>query len=135
MAKVLVEGATELAELRGNMVDILEDALAEKEATIPNEDRDDAIEDGEDETELAIIYGEDYDVIGDVVQDLVLDNDLEGNPIRGEVEKQKYVEAVFESYQELIDNAEFPNGGFSDEEIAGLKQKISDVFTRWKLFV
>lgn len=134
MAKILTENSTELAELRGQMVDILEDALTEKGATIQNEDRDAAIEDGEDEEELAIIYGEDYDVIGDVVQELILDGGLEGNPVRGEVEQQKYVEAVFASYEELIGKAEFPDGGFTEKEIAELKKSIGETFANWKLF-
>ena len=53
-------------ELLGCLVDAVEDWLESKGITaddIKCEDRDQAIEDGEDPEGLAIIYGEDYDIL------------------------------------------------------------------------
>lgn len=55
---------SERMELVGILADTVEDWLESKGITaedIPCEDRDQAIEDGEDPEGLAIIYGEDYD--------------------------------------------------------------------------
>ena len=66
-----------LAEFKGQIVDIFEDFAYENNIEIPNEDHEAEIEnaklEGEDPDELglAIIYGEDYDVIGDVIEGAV----------------------------------------------------------------
>ena len=129
-----------LAELRGQMADILEDALADKGASIPSEDRDMAIEDGEDPEDLAIIYGEDYDVIGDAVDSCIRES-ATGDRFTPEViavtdltKQNEWVNAVFDAYKELIAKAEFPAGGFTDKELGALKQQIRDTFVAWDLF-
>ncbi len=134
----LTQDSTELAELKGQIVDILEDALADTDAGIPNEDRDEAIEDGDDPEETAIIYGEDYDTIADIVEDIVLSEDLQENPAQPEKQKE-IVGRIMEAYGEIAAKAEFPNddladGGFMDSSRDGLEDSIRKTFTNWKLF-
>lgn len=52
-------------EFFGQIIDIFEDFLDAKGVQIANTDRDEDIADGEDPEGLAIIYGEDYDIIKD----------------------------------------------------------------------
>lgn len=53
----------DFSELQGQIVDAYEDFASEYNLDLPNSDRDEAIEDGEDPEDLAIIYGSAYDVI------------------------------------------------------------------------
>lgn len=135
MNKRLTDISSELAEFKGQIVDILEDALADKDAMIPNRDREEAIEDGEDEEDLAIIYGDDYDIIADTVQDIVLSKNLEEHPISTESGRETFLVPIMEAYQELIDKAVFPDGGFTDAEMTQLKTNVTNTFVNWKLFV
>ena len=67
----------DMAELRGQVVDIFEDFASENNIYIPNEDRDAEIAEVEadgipvDELGLAIIYGDDYDTIASVVESAI----------------------------------------------------------------
>lgn len=134
MKKVLIDFSPELSELKGQVVDVLEDALEEKNAIILNEDRENAIEDGEDEDDLAIIFSEDYDIIADTVRDIVLKDNLEEHPACTNEQKDNIMNRIMESYQEVIDKAKFPNDGFDDTEMAWLKQKVTYIFVNWNLF-
>ena len=58
-----------IAEYKGGIVDIFEDFLEEEKVVLQSEDRDNAIEDGEDPEELAMIYGDAYDIIGDTIEE------------------------------------------------------------------
>lgn len=61
-------------EFFGRLIDTVEDWLADYEfepKDFPNEDRDIAIEDGEDPEELAIIYGDEYDILADAFAEVV----------------------------------------------------------------
>lgn len=60
----------DIAELKGQIVDSYEDFAAEHNLNLPNSDRDEAIEDGEDPDDLAIIYGDAYDTIADYVDNI-----------------------------------------------------------------
>lgn len=64
----------DLAELKGQLVDSYEDFASEYDLDLPNSDRDDAIEDGEDPEDLAIIYGSAYDMIADTVDNIFAPN-------------------------------------------------------------
>ena len=64
----------DLAELKGQIVDNYEDFASEYNLDLPNSDRDDAIEDGEDPEDLAIIYGSAYDMIADTVDNIFAPN-------------------------------------------------------------
>lgn len=64
----------DLAELKGQIVDSYEDFASEYNLNLPNSDRDEAIEDGEDPEDLAIIYGAAYDFIADTVDTIFIPN-------------------------------------------------------------
>lgn len=62
-------------EMFGLIIDEFEDWLEEKGITaddIPCEDRDDAIEDGEDPRGLAIIYGDDYYKLETAIENILV---------------------------------------------------------------
>ena len=66
-------------ELLGCLVDAVEDWLESKGITaadIPSEDRDQAIKDGDDPEELAIIYGEDYDILSGAFERTLISAEL-----------------------------------------------------------
>ncbi len=64
----------DIAELKGQIVDAYEDFASEYNLNLPNSDRDEAIEDGEDPEDLAIIYGDAYDFIADTVDAIFVPN-------------------------------------------------------------
>lgn len=57
------------AEFFGQIIDIFEDFLAEKKIEIENEEREDY--GAEDDEELAIIFGSDYDYIRDRLAEMM----------------------------------------------------------------
>lgn len=62
-------------EMFGLIIDEFEDWLEEKGITaddIPCEDRDDAVEDGEDPDGLAIIYGDDYYKLETAIENILI---------------------------------------------------------------
>ena len=62
-------------EMLGVIIDIFEDWLTSKGITaadIPCEDRDQAIKDGDDPDRLAIIYGQDYDILTGSFEDTLI---------------------------------------------------------------
>lgn len=61
----------DLAEFVGQMIDAFEDLLAEKGITLDNPEIQEAIDDGADPDELAIIYGSDYDYLQNRIEETV----------------------------------------------------------------
>ncbi len=57
----------DIAEFKGQIVDIFEDYFETKDITLMNLDKEIEIRNGVDESTVAIIYGQDYDVIADTV--------------------------------------------------------------------
>ena len=53
----------DLTEFVGQILDIFEDFLAEKGIEIENEEKQEAIEDGEDPESICILYGTDYGML------------------------------------------------------------------------
>lgn len=126
---------TETAEFIGTIIDILEDVLTERGATVPNEDREREIEDGTDPECLAIIYGNDYDVIGDTVCIMLESENLCEKPAMEPKRKESMIKKVMDSYLELIGKAEFPDRkGFDAKELEAMAEKIGDTFMNWGLF-
>jgi hypothetical protein len=70
----IIVSLDDLSELKGQIVDAYEDFASEYNLDLPNSDRDDAIEDGEDPEDLAIIYGDAYDFIADTVDVIFVPN-------------------------------------------------------------
>lgn len=62
----------DLTEFVGQILDIFEDFLAEKGIEIENEEKQEAIEDGEDPESICILYGTDYGMLqAEIEQTLV----------------------------------------------------------------
>jgi len=55
-------------ELLGQIIDIFEDFLEEKGVTIPNCEKEEAVEDGEDPDSVCNIYGTDYGDLSDQIE-------------------------------------------------------------------
>ena len=118
------------AEFKGHTVDILEDMLSEKGATIENEDRDRAIKDGDDEEGLAIIYGDDYDAIGDEAENCIIDGQLDTKSPR--LTFDEVADRIMEAYKEICDKAEFPeNNPLTDADMAGVRTQLLDMLRNW----
>ena len=62
----------DLPELVGQLIDIFEDFLSDKNIEIKNPEKEDAIADGEDPEEIAILYGTDYGEIQSRVEDTLI---------------------------------------------------------------
>ena len=60
----------EMSEVVGSIIDVFEDFLESKGIKIENKERDDYSERVED-SELAIIFGSDYDKIGDELREIL----------------------------------------------------------------
>lgn len=123
----------DMPELKGQVVDIFEDYLTDKEISIPNEDRDDAIADGEDTEDLAIIYGADYDAIADEVEFVVntraKTNDVSIVPF-SEEQFSELIDIIIQAFMNLIPAA------YKDEvsaDIPQFKKKLKVLFVNWQL--
>ena len=57
-----IDGA-DCPEFIGQIIDIFEDFLEAKEITIDNPEKEEAVADGEDPDNIAILYGSDYDAL------------------------------------------------------------------------
>ncbi len=62
----------ELPELVGQIIDIFEDFLAEKGIEIDNEEKQEAVEDGEDPESICIIYGTDYGELQSYIEETLV---------------------------------------------------------------
>lgn len=126
------------AEFKGQIIDIFEDFLHEKHMCIPNEDREEEIKDILDsyppdeaqeilENECpAIIYGEDYDAIGDEI-DYGLDNNTDINTL---------INNIYDRFERLgpeYVDPDTPDEEFTETEINMLKNKVRETFINWKI--
>ena len=62
----------DLPEFIGQILDIFEDYLEEKGISVSNQDRDEAIADGEDPEGLCILYGTEYGNLQSSIEDLLI---------------------------------------------------------------
>ena len=51
---------SDILEFLGQIIDQFEDFLTERGVSLPNQDKVEAVLDGEDPEEIALIYGDDY---------------------------------------------------------------------------
>lgn len=117
-------------EFRGQCVDVLEDVLTEKEATIESEDRDMAIEDGEDPEDLAVIYGSDYDIIGDTVDLAIREGKLDTEAPT--LTFDEVADRIMDSYKEVCDKAEFPGDQeMTDDDMKYIRDRLLDTLRNW----
>lgn len=94
----------EVAELKGQLVDTLEDWLFDQKGIMPsdlsNEDRD---ADSDDDN-TAIIYGEDYDTIGDAIQEQLDKYKLVGRdaPCSNPQSIAAIIDGIYAGYREVV---------------------------------
>lgn len=119
-------------EFIGQIVDIFEDYLSEKEITLQNEDRDIAIEAGEydDPDEAAMIYGDQYDVIGDAVSQMIDDHNLMDHTFSDENKETHQIDMIMSSFYDVLHNGLYGKM-LTDEDIFMLKDRIKDTFANW----
>lgn len=61
----------EIPEFVGQIIDAFEDFLAERNIILQNDEIDDAIADGADADEVAIIYGTDYGQLQSTIEEIL----------------------------------------------------------------
>ena len=95
----------EVAEFKGQLVDALEDWLYDQKgimpSDLPNDDRD--AESDDDNT--AIIYGEDYDIIGDAIQEQLDKYTLVGRdaPCSNPQNIAAIIDGIYAGYMEVVE--------------------------------
>ncbi len=121
-----------MVEFKGQLIDTLEDYLEEHGVTpsmLPNADRND-----EDEC-VAIIYGWQYDMVGDYIEHELRVHNLIGHNVCSNPQViASSVNHIFEAYQELTDMVE-PAFVFDDDSERRLKNEIRQTFINWEVFV
>ena len=68
--------ADDLPEFVGQILDIFEDFLAEKNIDIPNIEKEEAVADGDDPDSICILYGTDYGNLQTQIEDTLLNWNL-----------------------------------------------------------
>lgn len=63
--------SVDMPEFIGQIIDTFEDFLEEKGVKIPNEEKQEAISQGEDPESIAILYGSDYGNLEDQIREIL----------------------------------------------------------------
>ena len=63
--------SVDMPEVIGQIIDTFEDFLEEKGVKIPNEEKQEAISQGEDPESIAILYGSDYGNLEDQIREIL----------------------------------------------------------------
>lgn len=117
-------------QFKAEIVDTLEELLHDRDASIPNDEKAERIKNGEDPECFAIIYGCDYDIIGDVAESIA-DKVIEG---KDPVDVQQAVNAIMDAYEQVAKKAVFTQDDkLSFTDICGLKELITDTFENWNI--
>lgn len=61
----------EIPEFVGQIIDAFEDFLAERNIVLPNDEINEAVADGADADEVAIIYGSDYGQLQSAIEEIL----------------------------------------------------------------
>ena len=130
--KLAIKDTNDIAEFKGQIVDIFEDYLADKGVVLKHEDIDLAIEDGEAPEEMAIIYGGLYDIIGDAAENVINDclenneNDGYGRP------NENGIKEIWDAFIRTIETgkSDFKPSLFDETE---LRSKVRKTFSNWKV--
>ena len=107
----------DINDVKAAIVDCFEDYMEEMEISLPSNDRKNAVESGEDPATLAIIYGEDYDLIGDVVEEVLSKKNFYG------IESDKAIFRILKSVVELVRKYDYEQV-FSFFDIIKLGSKV-----------
>lgn len=122
-------------EFIGQIIDLFEDYLADKEITLENEERDEAIAEGEyeDPEEAAIIYGSSYDIIGDTVSDIIETYDLMNKQFDNAENVESVVKDIMQSFHDVLKEGEYTEN-IPETDIKGLEDDVRDTFKHWGLY-
>lgn len=117
-------------EIKHAIIDVLEDALMEKGATIPNEERDREIAEGEDPECLAIIFGSDYDLIGDEITDAIRRYCL-SEPKESKV--RRLVNGILDAFLKIVTKTVFPDDRFSETDMTVMRHRIENLLVKYEI--
>ena len=122
-----------LAEFKGCIVDVFEDYFNDKGVEIENENKDDYIDDEDDEyaDSVAIIFGDDYDAIGDEIAFFVEENNLFENKTT-----KTAIEELSETILAAVNDILSSRGNIDkipDDDAYDITEKITDTFEKWGL--
>jgi len=112
-----------IAEFTGMIVDIFEDYLEESNISLVNEERGEAIADGEEN--VAIIFGSDYDYISCPAENAGY------NFLNGEFTTQESEDAIMEGFYNLLANSVSKAITISETDDKNMRESIQKVFSTW----
>lgn len=117
-------------DFKAEIVDVLEELFQDRDVSIPNDEKAERIKNGEDPENFAIIYGSDYNIIGDVAENIaniVLDG-------KDPIDVSQSVNAIMNAYEQVAKKAIFTQDDkLSFTDICGLKELLTDVFENWNI--
>ena len=95
----------EVAEFKGQLVDALEDWLFDQKGIMPSDLPNDDRDADSDDDNTAIIYGEDYDIIGDAVQEQLDKYKLVGRnaPCSNPQSIAAIIDGIYAGYMEVVE--------------------------------
>ena len=95
----------EVAEFKGQLVDALEDWLFDQKGIMPSDLPNDDRDADSDDDNTAIIYGEDYDIIGDAVQEQLDKYKLVGRnaPCSNPQSIAAIIDGIYAGYLEVVE--------------------------------
>lgn len=121
-------------EFIGQIVDVFEDWLAEKEIILKNPERENAIEDEEIEPEeAAIIYGDHYDMIGDTISQIIEEHSLMEKPFEDMEIQRRQIETIMDAFYEMLKDGGQKRSLIEAKDSVKLKDKIGNIFRKWGL--
>lgn len=138
----------DMQEFIGQLVDVFEDYLTEKEISLFCDDRHEALEEikeavsngdlteeeaKEEISGLAIIYGSLYDVIGNETWYLNEQFDSMGcgnDSQLKEAYSKTFVDGILQSYRDVLERGRF-TGELPKEDWDLLKEKVSSLYQNW----
>ena len=123
-----------LPEFKGQIIDIFEDYLCDKNQTLVNTDRLEAITSGEiDEEDAAIIYGQHYDMIGDEIEYLVGIDAINDEVTVEVIDKldDKFAEKIIDKFIEVLADGQCDlRPSYTD--LNDLNNKIKSLIQTWR---
>lgn len=117
------------ADFCGQCIDAVEDALEAKGLSIPCEDRDIAISEGEDPEGLAILYGDLYGRFQDAISNVAL-------PLMYSdcaAARNSIIAAVSDEIADFKADGLLEEDALSDEDIDAILKEVAKVCDAWKV--
>ena len=124
---------SEMAEFIGQVVDIFEDYLTEKNIDLYCEDREEALQEGDDG--VAIIYGSLYDIVTDAIWYFKEENS--SNEPLTELDRQillnSFVHTVLDSYREILEQGRYEER-LPNDDWNFLQEKVKETISNWDIY-